>query len=697
MARSRCRLLTLAALLALPAGAAAQVRAGGELVVNTTTAGDQADPAIAAGRGGRFVVAWTYPPTLNAFDIKARVYAAGGVALGAEFAVNTYTTGAQLFPDVGMDAAGNFLVVWSGDTSRPGVFGQRFDAIGLPRGAEFQVNSIALPGFTQQTAAVNADGSFVVTWTSTLGISARRFDSTGAPSGAEFQVNASTPLTINNPVVAADAAGNFVVVWEVALAPFDKDLFGRLFTAAGAPVGGDFAVNAYTTGRQAQPAIARTAQGAFVVSWNGTDGSGYGIVGQRFDAAGARVGNEFVANTYTPDQQVQSSVAVDQSGAFVIAWRSNYQDGFASAVAAQRFDAQGARRGAEFIVNLYTTSYQSFPDVASDANGNFVVAWQSDGQDGNGYGVIHQRFGGLHPAALAVDPAGNNVLEPVEVPRIAPSWSNPNNSAQAFGGGLANFTSAVSATHTIVDAIADYGTVGAGLTGSCGTNCYQVTVSQPAARPIHWDAFATETITPDAHGQTKTWTLHVGRSFADVPATSPFYRFVETMLHNDVAAGCGGANFCPSSAITRAQIAVFGVRALDPAFNPPACAPPNMFNDVPETSPFCRWVEELARRGVVGGCGNGNFCPDAPVTREQMPVIVLRLMDPTLNPPPCVPPNEFNDVPETSPFCRWIEHMFQQGGTAGCGGGNYCPLATITREQMSVFMTVAFGLTLYGV
>ena len=82
-----------------------------------------------------------------------------------------------------------------------------------------------------------------------------------------------------------------------------------------------------------------------------------------------------------------------------------------------------------------------------------------------------------------------------------------------------------------------------------------------------------------------------------------------------------------------------------------------MFTDVPASSPFCRWIEELARRGVVSGCGGGNYCPTSAVTREQMAVFVLRHADPTLDPPPCIPPNLYLDVPATSPFCRWIEEL----------------------------------------
>jgi hypothetical protein len=61
-----------------------------------------------------------------------------------------------------------------------------------------------------------------------------------------------------------------------------------------------------------------------------------------------------------------------------------------------------------------------------------------------------------------------------------------------------------------------------------------------------------------------------------------------------------------------------------------------------------------------------------------------------------VPPNIFSDVPETSAFCPWIEELARRGITGGCGGGNYCPTAPVTREQMAVFLTGTFGLTLYG-
>jgi hypothetical protein len=222
-------------------------------------------------------------------------------------------------------------------------------------------------------------------------------------------------------------------------------------------------------------------------------------------------------------------------------------------------------------------------------------------------------------------------------------------------------------------------------------------VSSPANRPAtHWDASVVESITPDVQGQQKIWRLHVGQSFTDVPAGSPFYRFVETLLHNSVTAGCTSDAYCPASSTTREQMAVFMLLAKEGAgYQPAACGTP-VFGDVPAASPFCPWIEDLARRGVVSGCGSGNYCPTQPVTREQMAVFVLRTLDALANPPACTTPM-FADVPASSPFCRWIEELARRGVVTGCGGGNYCPAAAVTREQMSVFVGVTFGLTLYGV
>jgi hypothetical protein len=319
-------------------------------------------------------------------------------------------------------------------------------------------------------------------------------------------------------------------------------------------------------------------------------------------------------------------------------------------------------------------------------------------------GVLTHTFGmsltvvaiSVAPQALTVDASGNGVFQPNEGQvTMAPAWRNTGITPVALSGATSGFTGPQGPLYANGDASASYGTIAANADAPC-TDCYTVGVTAGVRPTLHWDSTIVETVTPTA--TQKTWTLHVGNTFTDVPAANLFFRFVETIVHKNVTGGCTTSTYCPSASTTREQMAVFVLVSKEvPGYTPPACGATQMFNDVPASSPFCRWIEELARRQVVGGCGNGNYCPTASATREQMAVFVLRTLDPTLNPAACVAGSEqFNDVPASSNFCRWIEELANRGVVTGCGGGAYCPTADVSREQMSVFLAVTFGLTLYG-
>jgi hypothetical protein len=464
---------------------------------------------------------------------------------------------------------------------------------------------------------------------------------------------------------------------------------GAQFFVASAPEQGD-----------SWPDVAMAADGTFVVVWEvPDDGSISGIRGRVFAPDGTPVGAEFTANAGVAGGQTTPSVAADRMGNFVVSWSS--RPGSSYDVVARRFSRTGVPRSGDFRVNTFTTANQVASNVAADEVGNFVVSWMGDIQDGSDFGVFAQRFGGLLPAALGVDPTsspqsdGNGVLEPGESVAVRPSWRNVNGAPQAVTGTVSFFAGLPGAIYTITDGAGSYGTVANGATAPC-VDCYGVSVSPPNPRPSqHWDSVAQEDIAPDTQGQRKRWRLHMGDSFADVPRSNAFYRFVETLLHHFVTAGCTATEYCPLTPTTREQMAVFVVVARDAAGDPPPeCATP-MFNDVPASSGYCRWIEELARSGVVTGCGGGNFCPSASISREEMAVFTLRTLDPALVPPLCATPM-FADVPASSPFCRWIEELARRGVVTGCGGGNYCPTAPVTREQMAVFISGTFGLRLYG-
>jgi hypothetical protein len=698
--------LLLIVVAVLPGAAAAQVPAGGEFRVNTYTTSVQAYPGVAMDPGGNFVVVWSSAGADGSIaGIVGQRFDATGTPAGGEFRVNTYTTGQQALSGVAMDAGGNFVVVWAGNGLQDdvvGIFGQRFDATGTPAGGEFRVNTYTTGVQFFPAVAMDPAGNFVVVWAAyggDYGIFGQRYDATGAPRGAEFQVNTYTTFVGILPRVATDAGGNFVVVWS-SYGPYGIAAVGRRFDAAGIPAGPEFGVSTYTTNPSGLPAVAMDPAGNFVVVWMTQDCCDYGIAGQRYDPTGAPSGSEFRVNTYTTDYQVLPAVAMDAAGNFVVVWSSYGQNGPGYGVIGQRYDAAGAPRGGEFQVNSSTISASYPPQlllgVAMDPVGNFVVVWAS-GSDGDSYGVLGQRYGGLLPAALAVDPAGNGVLEPGETVVVAPGWRNVNGGPLTFTGAASQLTGPPGATYTLVDPAASYGTVPNATLGSCGADCFQVSVSRPATRPAtHWDLTVRETIGPPALGQTTVWTLHVGESFADVPPAHLFYRFIETLLHHGVTAGCTATTYCPDGVTTREQMAISLLRALEGAgFAPPPCttAP---FPDVPCSSPFAPWIQELVARGITAGCGGGLYCPTAPVTREQMAVFLLRnSLGAGFLPAACTTA-PFADVPCSSPFAPWIQELVTRGITAGCGGGLYCPTDPVTRGQMAPFVTKTFGLALYG-
>jgi hypothetical protein len=109
-------------------------------------------------------------------------------------------------------------------------------------------------------------------------------------------------------------------------------------------------------------------------------------------AASQLVGPEFQVNSFTTGFQYKQAVAASGSGNFVVVWQSSGQDGSDAGVFGQRFDGAGTPLGTEFQVNSYTTSYQRSPAVAADGSGNFVVVWESAAQDGSTSGVFGQRF-----------------------------------------------------------------------------------------------------------------------------------------------------------------------------------------------------------------------------------------------------------------------------------------------------------------
>jgi hypothetical protein len=166
------------------------------------------------------------------------------------------------------------------------------------------------------------------------------------------------------------------------------------------------------------------------------------------------------------------------------------------------------------------------------------------------------------------------------------------------------------------------------------------------------------------HGSAYTPPACAG-AFGDVTCPSLFADWIEELAAEGITGGCGGTSFCPLSPVTRAQMAVFLLKAEHgSAYTPASCV--GTFPDVPCPSMFADWVEALATEGITAGCGGG-FCPSSPVTRAQMAVFLLKVEHgAAFDPPDCHA--VFVDVTCPSTFADWIEQLYAEHITAGCAG-----------------------------
>jgi S-layer homology domain len=678
--------------------------------VNTATTGNQIVSSVAVDGAGNFVVAWdTYDA--DAGGIAARLFDASGNPLSGEFAVNSSTTGDQYDSWVASDRRGDFVVVWTSygqlNPTNTEVYARRF-VDGNPAGPEFVVNTHTAGDqyVVGQSVAMAPSGEFVVVWTSVgqdgdgYGVFGQRFDSSGNRLGTEFQVNTYTTDNQAYPVVAMNEARQFVVAWHSYGQDGDNySIVARRYDTAGTPLTAEIPVNTHTTDSQHAPTIGMDGAGNFVVVWNSftQDGDFDGVFGRRFDSAGAPLTAEFPVNTFTTSQQLFPEMAMDPEGNFVCTWESFTQGGGPAGfgIIARAFDSSATPIGGEIQVNVASSSGQ-LPAIAMGHHDNFVISWGDSGTNSDVVARLSSPSAGVADvdarAVAGTSSNVNGVLESGETVQVAPHWKNVLATPFAVTGAASDIRGPSGPTYTLDDSAAGYGTIGAGATNDCfgaTADCYLVTVS--GARPApHWDAEFDETLST---GTVKTWRLHVGESFPDVLVSDTFYPFVETLFHNQITGGCTGGNYCPTSPVTRAQMAVFLLKSVHGAgYLPPACA--GIFGDVPCPSPFADWIEQLAAEGITGGCGSGNYCPSNPVTRAQMAVFLLKAEHgSSYTPPTCA--GVFGDVPCPSQFADWIEQLAAEGVTGGCGSGNYCPGNPNTRGQMAVFLTKTFGLTTY--
>jgi hypothetical protein len=190
----------------------------------------------------------------------------------------------------------------------------------------------------------------------------------------------------------------------------------------------------------------------------------------------------------------------------------------------------------------------------------------------------------------------------------------------------------------------------------------------------------------------QAFTVYQGINFPDVPSNNPFYTEIGKLSARGVTLGCGNGNYCPNDSVTREQMAAFIIRAMG-EFNP-STPPSQRFNDVPPQNVFYNFIDRLAVLQITLGCTPDHlmYCPADPVKRDQMAAFILRGLGEF--DPPTPPSQRFNDVPPSNVFYNFIDRLAVLQITLGCTPDHlmYCPNDSVTRAQMAAFLVRAFDL-----
>ncbi len=368
-----------------------QVLAGGATVaVDTTVAPDQRladrglqDDAVQVAplADGGWLVAWEAgfgATTVRGIEFEhmslyLQRFDAGGAAAGPEQLVaGPFNTGSML-PCVAALAGGGAVVAWR---SSGQLMAQRLDATGATVGAALAMTDAAVYHDAPQLLAL-PDGGWLAAWQrfdgSDNAIVARRFAADGSAAGQPLQVNTSGVDSAAEPALALTGDGGWVIAWT-APAGTGVQVLAQRFDASGAPAGGEAVVSANASGAD----VAALAGGGYVVAWFDAAGPSQHVRVQAFDAAGHPAGAPLQVDTMA-SPVATPAVAALPDGGFFVTWSAypladrTTADG--RELYGQRFDALGQRVGGETRVNAGTLHNQTAPDVAALADGSLVVAW----------------------------------------------------------------------------------------------------------------------------------------------------------------------------------------------------------------------------------------------------------------------------------------------------------------------------------
>jgi hypothetical protein len=360
---------------------------------------------VVAMANGRFVVLWEGTGVDGSgLGIAGQRFDDQGSLLGDPLAVTTESAGDQRLGDIAVLGGYQFVVAYRDASSPTPVAAARiFSSTGVG-GARVVVNETSTPGALPPSVVALDTNEWVAAWVDTAGVvMSRRYanDGTTSPRAAEFRANDETANTQETPAADAIAGGNLLVAYASKVypsGPYATEIVTRVFDADGLETRPEAMANATIAGAQTTPVVAAGSD-RFVVAWNSDeeDGSVDGLFARIYDAEGVALGGAAGATGATADFQRQPAVVMAPDGRWALAWNGFSEVAGSSSDAFVRFFPKtwpaSGEPSADILVNSTTAGPQERPALALVPFANeVVVAWQSRGQDGSGYGVFARKF-----------------------------------------------------------------------------------------------------------------------------------------------------------------------------------------------------------------------------------------------------------------------------------------------------------------
>jgi hypothetical protein len=184
--------------------------------------------------------------------------------------------------------------------------------------------------------------------------------------------------------------------------------------------------------------------------------------------------------------------------------------------------------------------------------------------------------------------------------------------------------------------------------------------------------------------------MDIATVFTDALYDHWAYPYIMQIYDEGITLGYGDGRFGPDDPVTREQMAVFILKALNEVPADGYCGSTAPFSDVPVDRWSCKYVKRLVELGITSGIGGGLFGPEDTVTREQMAAFLTRALNEVPSDGYCGTEDPFTDVPYRGWSCKYVKRLMELGITSGIGDGLYGPGNPVTRAQMAVFLSRSF-------